>query len=157
MTGRTLTGKEIEQWLLNVADQEAIASDQVYSFRNLCNLLNSELPRRLENSRLHLFKDFPEGNEWIDDVLIWDKEPKISPLTKQEFCLYLLDRVAAIDAVVELNNSEGETVRLAIDVTSKEYEEQSKVHKIIGKPDPNDWHGRLFNFKIIFPILLENS
>ena len=93
---------------------------------------------------------YPDALEWIGDILN-RRTVDISEQDRQGFSKYLLDRALATDALVEVRNNHGEIVRIAVDVTIKKSQEEAKLSKIRGMPDPNDAAGlnRNKNFSVI--------
>lgn len=113
-----LTGKEIEEWFHEFAETTKVLSKRSYSLSKIVNLLNNELPIRFDKARDMLYREYRDGNEWIDSIQIAKIEPNIHAQQKTEFGLHLLDLVASIDEITEFKRQDETVIRVAVDVTS---------------------------------------
>lgn len=128
---RYLSGDDAEKWFISFTDKVGIASQQNWKFKNIIRKLNEDLNFRLEACRENIYLKYPQGDAWIDSVLLINQEPRISQEDKQKFCRDLLDRVVAIDAIIELKVND-QTIKIAVDVTTDGRKEDSKVQKVKG-------------------------
>lgn len=133
-----LNGYELEEWVKDFAKDVGILSEKKQSLTGVVKLLQSEVPTRFRNTRDHLYRDYPEGNEWIDSILFAKQEPSIRSDTKHDFAMYLLDKTVLTDVIIELQDSQGNQKRVAIDVTANASKEQLKFERIQGRREPAD-------------------
>ena len=136
-----LLGFEVEEWFKAFAKASQIHYQHDYSLKSVVNLLEAKMPTRLQKSRDRLYGDYPEGNEWIDTILLAGNQPAIPSKTKDEFVLYLLDTVVSTDCLIEVDSNSGHTQRIAVDVTTDAREETAKINRIQGRPEKSDRSG----------------
>lgn len=136
-----LLGFEVEEWFKTFAKASQIHYQHDYSLKSVVNLLEAKMPTRLQKSRDRLYSDYPEGNEWIDTILLASNKPAIPSKTKDEFVLYLLDTVVSTDCLIEVNSNRDHTQRIAVDVTTDAREEIAKISRIRGRPEKSDRSG----------------
>jgi hypothetical protein len=145
-----LEGPELERWFNQFAQTVGIASSEQYSMIGLTELLNKNLPKRLTDACDRIYSDFPEGNEWVKSILTNKFEPDLPVSTKQKFCKYLLDKVLAVDAHIQISSVQGNTQNIFVDVTGNPGKQQSKIDKICGLPYVKDRFGENRNKNIPF-------
>ena len=143
-----LTGAEAEKWFKQFAETAGILSRKEYSLEKVVNLLNSQVQLRLGRARLYMERAFPDGNQWIDQIISKKKVDSIPAETRKLFTAYLLDRVAATDSLIEMRTNQGRVQRIAVDVTVNPDEEQAKLDRIRGKPDKEDRPGSNRNLNL---------
>lgn len=134
-------GKQTEEWFDRFARATGLLYQPSYSLKQVVEMLASELPIRLEVARPYLYEDFPDGNEWIDTVLLRGTEPAIAESKKIEFANHLMDVVAATDRFVNVPDAQGQMRIIAVDVTSKQSELDQKLQRIQGLPEAIDTPG----------------
>lgn len=62
-------GEIAEEWAKRFAAKSGILSDQDFPLEQVVLLLDSYLQARLSSARLHIEKQFPFANDWIDTIL----------------------------------------------------------------------------------------
>ncbi|MBW4554209.1 MAG: hypothetical protein KME35_24365 [Aphanocapsa sp. GSE-SYN-MK-11-07L] len=133
-----LTGQEAEEWVKEFAKRTFILVANQYPLEKFVHLLESKLPHRFRNGRLFMYKDIPEGNDWIDNVLSGKTIESIGDNNRRDLSDYLIDKVVATDLIVELRDNHQTINRIAIDVTINPGKEKEKLDRVRGKPEKDD-------------------
>jgi hypothetical protein len=131
-----LTGPQAEEWFKKFAERAYLLSTLEYSTLSLVRLLTKELPHRLTNARMFIYGNIPLGDEWIDEILSGKTPAIFTKSDQEELSAYLLDRVVATDALVKARDNNGIIKTIAVDVTVNPREEEEKLGRIQGKPEP---------------------
>jgi hypothetical protein len=134
---QTLNGFEIEEWVKAFAKKSGILNETPFIAEQTILLYSNKLNQRLNWARPEINKLFIEGDKWLNQAINNQDITGISEKVKNDFINKLADLVMATDLVVELKDSAGKTVKIAIDVTSNEKELEDKLRKIKGYPTRN--------------------
>jgi hypothetical protein len=100
-------------------------------------LYSDKLNQRLNWARPEINKLFIDGDKWLNQAINNQDITGVSEKVKNDFINKLADLVMATDLVVQLKNSAGKIVKIAVDVTSNEKELEDKLRKIKGYPTKN--------------------
>ena len=133
-----LTGQEAEAWVKEFAKRTYILSNNQYPLEGFVRLLESELSHRFKNGRLYIYKDLPEGNVWVNDILSGKNIESIGEQNRKDLSEYLMDKVVATDIIVELRDNNTKIHRISIDVTIDPGKEEDKLGRVRGKPEKSD-------------------
>jgi hypothetical protein len=133
-----LTGPQAEEWFKQFAEKAYMLSKLEYSTVSLVRLLEKELSHRLTNARMFIYGSIPQGDEWLNEILSGKAPAIFSEFDKEELSAYLLDRVVATDILVKVRDNSSIIKTIAIDVTVNQKEEEEKLGRIQGKPEPDD-------------------
>ena len=147
MSRKKLSGPEAEEWFKQFAEKCGILIQPDYKIEELVRTLDKYLQIRLSNAMTYVLKFYPDAHDWVGDIL-HRRITEIGEKDREGFSRYLLDRAAATDFLIEMRNNQGQTVRIAVDVTVKQSQEEVKLTRIRGMPDENDAPGsnRNLNF-----------
>lgn len=129
---RRLNGAELEEWFKDVARKAGILNETPFELEKTVRLFDEKLNHRLSWARTSIHKYFPDGEDWIDRTLHRRAIPNISAQLKHEFANRLADLVIGIDLVLQVKNTGGNTVQIAVDVTSNDREVDNKLRKVRG-------------------------
>ena len=133
-----LTGQEAEAWVKEFTKRTYMLSKNQYPLEGFVRLLESELSHRFKNGRLYIYKDLPEGNIWIDNILSGKNIETIGQQNREDLSEYLMDKVVATDIIVELRDNNRKINRISIDVTIDPNKEEDKLGRVRGKPEKSD-------------------
>jgi hypothetical protein len=133
-----LTGPQAEEWFRKFAERAYLLSKLEHSTTSLVRLLAKDLPHRLTNARMFIYGNIPLGDEWIDEILSGKTPVNFTEKDQEELSAYLLDRVVATDALVKARDNGGIIKTIAVDVTVNPKEEEEKLGRIQGNPEPDD-------------------
>lgn len=136
-----LTGPQAEAWFKQFAEKAYMLSKLEYSTVSLVRLLEKELSHRLTNARMFIYGSIPQGDEWLNEILSGKAPAIFNEVDKEELSAYLLDRVVATDVLVKVRDNSSIIKTIAIDVTVNQKEEEEKLGRIQGKPEPDDAAG----------------
>jgi hypothetical protein len=132
-------GARAELYVKQFAKDTRIASNVSVSPENVIKLLNQFNQHNLTWARMYLeqrpeIKPYPYVNDWIDRVLDGQKfsEP-VSNDFKETVKENLLDTAFSSDLFVQVNDNKGQPQKIAIDVTVKQTDQESKLRKIRGQ------------------------
>ena len=125
-----LTGQEAEAWVKEFTKRTYMLSKNQYPLEGFVRLLESELSHRFKNGRLYIYKDLPEGNIWIDNILSGKNIETIGQQNREDLSEYLMDKVVATDIIVELRDNNRKINRISIDVTIDPNKEEDKLDGI---------------------------
>jgi hypothetical protein len=97
--------------------------------------LDSLLQKRLQDGTTYGYQPFPSQDEWLADIRINKLPPALrdSGLASQ-WTAFLADRVIATDSIIRINNLNGESVKIGLDITINPDPEEieKKLAKIRG-------------------------
>jgi hypothetical protein len=145
-----LTGAETEAWVKEFAQKTYVLSKIEYPVEKLIHLLERNLSHRFKNGRMYIYKDLPEGNDWIESALNGKSLHSIGKQNKEELSTYLLDKVVATDLIVELRDNHSTLHKISIDVTIDNTKEDEKLGRLRGKPEKSDSPGYNQNSNLPF-------
>jgi hypothetical protein len=151
-------GARAELYVKQFAKDTRIASNVSVSPENVIKLLNQFNQHNLTWARMYLeqrpeIKPYPYVNDWIDRVLDGQKfsEP-VSNDFKETVKENLLDTAFSSDLFVQVNDNKGQPQKIAIDVTVKQTDQESKLRKIRGQREDGN-ASKKFNPNQNYPIL----
>jgi curved DNA-binding protein CbpA len=131
---RGLSGEEAEDWFREFAAKTGILAQPDYKLESLVRLVDNQLQKRLTLSMLNVHEEVPDAPDWLENILA-SRSVDISVRERLAFVKYILDKVVAIDDLIEVKNNRGQNIRIAIDVTTNYREEEEKLNKIRGLPE----------------------
>ena len=131
---RRLSGQEAEDWFKEFAIKTEIISRLDSNLQVVVELFSTQLSQRLDLAMTNVYAELPEAPGWLELVLA-RRSPGITEQQTQEFIDYLLDRVLATDEIIAVKNNQGQTVTIAVDVTTNAVEERKKLNKVRGLPE----------------------
>ena len=134
---QTLNGFELEDWVKDFAKKSGILDEKPFAAERTVILFSNKLNQRLSWARTEIGKVFIDSDEWLNQALNNQPIDGISAQVKNDFVNKLADLVMATDLVFQIKNSAGNTVKIAVDVTSNEMEVEDKLRKIRGYPTRN--------------------
>jgi hypothetical protein len=131
---RTLNGFELEDWVKDFAKKAGILNERAFKAEQTIVLFHQSLNQRFTWAKFEIDTQFVDSEKWIEQAL--NKQPLtgISNQVKNDFVNRLADLVIATDLVVQVKNSSGQTLQIAVDVTSDKKELDNKLRKIKGYP-----------------------
>lgn len=134
---KSLNGFELEEWVKDFARKAGILDEKPFNIEQTIVLFSNKLNQKLNWTRTEINKIFIDSDKWIAQAI--DNKPltEVSDQVKNDFINKLADLVMATDLVVQLKNSAGENIKIAIDVTSNDKELEDKLRKIKGYPTKN--------------------
>lgn len=127
-----LNGPELEQWFKDFARKTGILVERPFEMESTIRLFNEKLNQKLNRARVFIHKDFDNGEDWIDRTIHRRSIPNLNSEVKTEFINRLADLVIGTDAVVQVKNTKGTNVKIAVDVTSNDEQADSKLKKVRG-------------------------
>ena len=134
---QTLNGFKLEDWVKDFAKKSGILDEKPFAAERTVILFSNKLNQRLSWARTEIGKVFIDSDEWLNQALNNQPIDGISAQVKNDFVNKLADLVMATDLVVQIKNSAGNNVKIAVDVTSNEMEVEDKLRKIRGYPTRN--------------------
>jgi hypothetical protein len=134
---QTLNGFELEEWVKVFAKKSGILDEKPFIAEQTIVLFSNKLNQRLNWARPEINKHFIDGDKWLDQAINNQDITGVSEQVKNDFINKLADLVMATDLVVQLKNSAGKKVKIAVDVTSNKKELEDKLKKVKGYPTNN--------------------
>jgi hypothetical protein len=134
---QTLNGFELEEWVKAFAKKSGILDENPFIAEQTIVLYSNKLNQRLNWARPEINKLFIDGDKWLSQAINNQNITGVSAQVKNDFINKLADLVMATDLVVQLKNSAGKNVKIAVDVTSNDKELEDKLRKIRGYPTKN--------------------
>jgi hypothetical protein len=127
-----------EKYIKDFADATYLRVTAPYSLEQVVRLLNEKLHHLFIISRPYLDEYFPYGNEWIDAILKNRSLNDIDPKVKSKLVEKLLDNVLSTDLLISINDNNGKSQLIAIDVTCDPTKKESKLNAIQGRREDGD-------------------
>jgi virulence-associated protein VapD len=134
---QTLNGFELEEWVKAFAKKSGILNEKPFIAEQTIVLFSNKLNQRLSWARTEIDKAFIDSDKWLDQAINNQPIKGVSEQVKNDFINKLADLVMATDLVVQLKNSAGKNVKIAVDVTSNKKELEDKLRKVKGYPTKN--------------------
>jgi hypothetical protein len=137
-------GLRAELYAKAFAKEARIASDIAVNTESTIKLLDRYNQHNLSWARMYLerrpeMQTYPFVNDWIDSVIKGQDYPgRIDEPFKAQVKETLLDTAFATDLIVRLNDNRGKSQIIAIDVTVKLADKDSKLRKIRGQREDGD-------------------
>ena len=146
---KNLNGTEIEEWFKDFARKSGILKEDPFRMEEIIRLFDIHLNYRLNRARKFIGEDFVNGVEWIDNVIKKQSLPEISEKVKIDFSNRLADLVMGTDTVLQLKDSQGKDVKIAVDVTTNAPEVPDKLKKIRGYSSHESEHNKNENIPAV--------
>jgi hypothetical protein len=137
-------GLRAELYVKGFAKEARIASDIPHNSEATIQLLDQYNQHNLTWARMYIerrreMERYPQVNDWIDSVIkgqqyLGSADEQFKGTVKDT----LLDTAFSTDLIVKLNDNRGEAQVIAIDVTVKEPDQDSKLRKIRGQREDGD-------------------
>lgn len=151
-------GFRAELYVKRFAKEARIASDIPNSPEATIQLLDRYNQHNLTWARMYIerrpeMESYPQVNDWIDSVI---KDQRYLGIADEQFKSTvkdtLLDTAFSSDLIVKLNDNRGQAQVIAIDVTVKRLDYDSKLRKIRGQREDGD-ASKMFNPNRNYPKL----
>lgn len=134
---KILNGFELEEWVKAFARKTGILDEKPFIATQTIILFSNKLNQKLNWARPEINKTFIDSEKWLEQAINNQTITGVSEQVKNDFINKLADLVMATDLVVQLKNSDGKNIKIAVDVTSNDKELEDKLRKIKGYPTKN--------------------
>lgn len=151
-------GLRAELYAKAFAKEARIASDIAVNTESTIKLLDRYNQHNLTWARLYIerrpeMQSYPFVNDWIDSTIKSQDYPgRIDEQFKAQVKETLLDTAFSTDLIVKVNDNRGKSQIIAIDVTVKPPDKESKLRKVRGQREDGD-STKKFNPNCNYPKL----